>query len=328
MQRNAEPDEANRRAGFTLVELLVVIAIIGVLVSLLLPAVQSAREAARRTQCTNHLKQLGLALHAHHNAKGRFPSGRGAPLPAAFSAFAYLLPYLEEASAYDRIDYSAAPTTFAIGAQVYDGAKNYAIAQMKIGAFLCPSDVRDAVPGVSYGPTNYAADAGSGALANGSLSSSDGVFFANSRVAFRNIIDGASHTMAFAERTLGPGGSPLAVVPPELPVYMHEVAAGHDPTATECGGGSGEWNTERGAKWIFGNYGNSLFNHALPPNAEQGDCMNIQQQKGAIAARSRHHGGVNGVMCDGSVRIFSDNIELSVWQALGSRDGREVIYAP
>ena len=97
--------------GFTLVELLVVIAIIGILIALLLPAVQAAREAARRAQCSNNLKQIGLALQHFHEAKRHFPPGRGGPPPKIFSALAYLLPYVEETALYGQLDLAMAPTT-------------------------------------------------------------------------------------------------------------------------------------------------------------------------------------------------------------------------
>src|SRR4051812_16047397 len=114
------------RRGFTLIELLVVIAVVAVLVGLLLPAVQKVRAAAVRAACTNNLKQIGIALHAHHDAHGRFPPGRGVPLPVVFSAHAHLLPFVEQENLRSIIDLTAAPTTFSVaGGPTYDGTANY-----------------------------------------------------------------------------------------------------------------------------------------------------------------------------------------------------------
>ncbi len=312
-----------RRFGFTLVELLLVIGIITVLVGLLVPAVQKAREAAARVACSNNLKQIGLALHQHHNTYGQFPPGRGAPLPAIFSAHSYLLLFLEQDGLQQLIDFHSAPTTFSIaGGPTYDGSRNYPAAIKRVKAFLCPSDPRgDRVPGSPYGATNYAANSGSGARSLGSLTQADGVFFLGSTIGFRDLTDGSSQTAAFAERSLGPGQR-LGATPGQL---ILERPPGSDPTPAGCGAELGTWNTERGAKWILGNYGNTLYNHYYPPNVAVWDCMNIQQQKALTAARSAHPGGVMVLFCDGSVQFIGDALVPDVWHALGSRAGGEVI---
>ena len=127
-------------AGFTLVELLVVIAIIGILISLLLPAVQSAREASRRAACDNNLKQLGLALHQFHDTNGRFPPGRGGPPPTVFSPQADLLPFVEQNGLYGQLDLTAAPTPLVIAGVTYSGATNNAAAIQAVGVLQCPTD--------------------------------------------------------------------------------------------------------------------------------------------------------------------------------------------
>ena len=113
-----------KRTAFTLLELLIVLAIVGVLTGLLLPAVQKLRGAAARINCANNLKQIGLALHSHHDTAGRFPAGRGTPLPLVFSAHARLLPFIEQENLRNLIDFSAAPTTFSVaGGPTYDGSR-------------------------------------------------------------------------------------------------------------------------------------------------------------------------------------------------------------
>ena len=140
----------------TLVELLVVIAIISVLMSLLLPAVQSAREAARRITCQNNLKQLGLAMQNHHAAYQSFPPGRGTPFPATFSALAYLLPFCE-GLVYKQIDFGSPPITFTLASgKVLDGSRNFSAATTRMSLFGCPSDPnhRGRICGSDFAATN------------------------------------------------------------------------------------------------------------------------------------------------------------------------------
>jgi len=314
-----------RTAAFTLIELLVVIAIIGLLLGLLLPAVQSAREAARRLTCQNHLRQLGLALQNRHAARGRFPPGRGTPFPAVFSAHVYLLPYCE-GIVYDEIDLSSPPITFTLSdGTVLDGGPNRRAATTVLPVMLCPSDAagRGRVAGSEFAATNYAACAGSGEVRHGSLDRADGVFYSGSTTAMRDLLDGSTQTIAFSERMVGRGTAATAANP-NYAMWEFSDARSTTPAACESRG-SGSWYRVRAEKWIMGNYGNTIYNHAYRPNADRWDCMNITQQSGLLSARSHHVGGVNAAACDGSVRYVTDDIDLAVWRALSTRGGGEII---
>ena len=309
-----------RRAAFTLVELLVVMGIVATLVGLLLPAVQKTRAAAARAACFNNLKQIGLALHHHHDAAGSFPAGRGAPAPQVFSAHARLLPFVEQENLKNLIDFTAAPTTYSVAnGPTYDGSRNYPAATTVVRSFLCPADPNGRVPGSPYAATSYAANAGSGTVALGNLTGADGVFYLASATRFADLTDGSSNTTAFSERTIGPGAA--STDPRQL---ILERPAGTDPTPAGCDAAQGNWNAERGAKWILGNYGNTLYNHFYPPNAAAWDCMNVQQQKALMTARGNHPGGVPVLLCDGGVRFIRDVIPLDVWRDLATRGGGEV----
>ena len=325
---NAMPSPpTNTRSAFTLIELLVVIAIIGILVAILLPAIQSAREAGRRTGCTNHLRQLGVALHNYHTIHQRFPPGRGDPVPSVFSAHAYLLEHLEEAAVHASIDFRKAPTTFSIaGGIVYDGTDNLPAATTRLAVLQCPSDPLAAgVPGSEFGSTNYAATTGSGLKQWGSLTDADGVFFKGSRIGVHDITDGSSHTVAMSERLNGSGQQSSANLETDVPRLMLEIPAGNDTTPSACASpAAGNCYRERGAKWILGNYGNTLYDHYYTPNAANWDCMNLQQQKAITAARSTHPGGVMTLLCDSSTRFAADSVDQSIWRELATRASGEV----
>ena len=199
-----------RRYAFTLVELLVVIAIIGVLVALLLPAVQAAREAARRMQCGNNLRQIGLALHNHESSLGRLPSGYDYLVTPGYpsigqhfyrwSAHAMLSPYLEQSNIYNKLKLDI--PLHMTGTPTHPD--NAPLVKLTVPTFLCPSDVRRNV-NPDWGAVNYVMNYGSG-LPGGLDLDADGVFYINSKTRLADVTDGLSNTAAFSEQTLGPGG--------------------------------------------------------------------------------------------------------------------------
>jgi prepilin-type N-terminal cleavage/methylation domain-containing protein len=315
------------RSAFTLVELLVVISIIGVLVALLLPAVQAARETARTLTCRNNLKQLGLALQNYESTHRRFPPGRGSPLPRAFSAFAYLLPQLEQGPLHSRIDFGQAPVDFSAGSTQYDGSVNRPVAIVALPFLSCPSEIFDKrVPDLEYGASNYAGNVGTGLVDLGSLVNADGVFYLDSQTKFRDLIDGTSSTVAFGERLLGAGIGSSGIWDKRMAI---ELKVGFEPTYTACYVNSVqpivfEYKL-RGGKWLLGNYSNTLYNHFFASSTDKVDCLNIQHQKGMTSLSSMHRAGHFVVYCDGHVDLIESQIDQSVWRALGSRAGGEVV---
>jgi prepilin-type N-terminal cleavage/methylation domain-containing protein len=306
---SAMPTAHNSRRAFTLVELLVVIAIIGILVALLLPAVQAAREAVRRASCMNNLRQLGLALHSYHDVFNKFPGARDAFSPGPFSTQAHLLDYIEQANLSKLIDFSQ-PTSTGV---------NLNVANMVMKSFLCPSDPANGrVPGFSFGGCNLVANVGTG-INNGDYVTGDGVFLLNNPVAFRNITDGTSNTAAFSESIIGDGQN-VANTPQRQAVQLSGSTL---PTPNACG--SGPWVGKRGDRWINGGYLSTAYNHFVPPNNSTWDCLNSSNNFGLKTARSLHPGGVGMLLCDGSTRFVTSGVDVTTWKAIATRDGGETI---
>ncbi|QDT62270.1 hypothetical protein SV7mr_48170 [Stieleria bergensis] len=322
-----------RTAGFTLVELLVVIAIIGILVGLLLPAVQAAREAARRTSCTNNHKQCALALQNYHSTFKRFP-GIGARSESAFSVLAQILPYAEHTQLSDLIDFESPIYTGGYtGRSIH--RNNLEAAGTEVSMFRCPSDPADARfsafdcdgdAGQSYSGTNIMACTGSGRDHSWDLRSrTDGLFYYGSRSRFRDILDGTSQTIVFAESLMGNGISGGS-----RPVHKYESVAwvGHstvtNPNVEAMSQGPvWGWYGYRGYAWISGKPYASTFNTYMPPNPNYPDVS--QLTFGWFAARSHHPGGVTTALADGSVRFVNDSVDLQVWRNAGSIADREVL---
>ncbi len=312
------------RTAFTLVELLVVIAIIGILVSLLLPAVQSARAAARRMQCSNNLKQLGLALHSYHTAHGQFPAaqyiqidsvGAGTPTPdnwVRWSWFAAVLPYVEQQNLADvYADHLSKPRT---GSFSYTNLPNKtAVAP----TFMCPSDPANPKVHNGSGLTNaqgfhgnYVLDAGDTFFNEGGYANSaklNGVFYVGSETRIDDIKDGTTNTLLSSEIILVPDGA-VGSGQEDIRGRYHNVA-----------------------------HAGALFSTKYPPNTSQPDrhnyCLNKVEQAPCtatgtnviVSARSYHPGGVLSGLADGSVRFLSESIDIDTYNALGTRAGGEVI---
>jgi prepilin-type N-terminal cleavage/methylation domain-containing protein/prepilin-type processing-associated H-X9-DG protein len=328
------PPSPRKRIGFTLIELLVVIAIIGVLIGLLLPAVQKVREAAQRMKCASNLKQFGLAMHSYHDAMQFFPGVRDS-YPLAFSAHAHLLPFVEQDAIYRQIDFTGAKGA----TSTYKGV-NATAAALAVPIFSCPSDVgsvqggNGATPGVVFGGTNYVTCTGSGnstsGVINGDYVTADGLFVllgpsGRPPLAIRDIVDGTSNTAAMSESTYGDGsaalGSPAA---PQNPMTLAKDINGSAMDPATCAATT-TYTGQRGDRWINGGYLSTAYNHYLTPNSTTPDCLNSANNYGLKGARSRHPGGVNLLLADGSVRFVSNTINPTTWTALATRAGGEVL---
>jgi prepilin-type N-terminal cleavage/methylation domain-containing protein/prepilin-type processing-associated H-X9-DG protein len=311
LARSAAAPHAAARRAFTLVELLVVIAVIGILVALLLPAVQAAREAARRMSCTSNLRQIGVALHNYHDAWGNFPPARN-PWPLVHSPLARVLPYVEQENLQRLVDYK----------QPLSAPANVTASQTLLKLYICPSDGQPRVGTSLDGATNYVANVGSGTEGYGLIAAGDGVFN-QVPLGFRELIDGSSNTAAISESLIGSGATTPANSPESRRRQRLLVAGGNDTTPADCDAANGTWSGQRGAKWIDGHYGNSLYNHFYPPNPLTWDCGNASGNKSLSTARSMHPGGVNLLLADGSVHLYASNVELRVWRAISTRCGGE-----
>lgn len=360
IQKKSEQRQ-NTWRGFTLIELLVVIAIIAILVALLLPAVHQAREAARRTACRNNLRQIGIALHNYADVFGTFPPGRivyvsptddgssGANGGATtgrgncFSAFAGLLPHLEQSVIFNQIDFNNGPDT----------AANNSMSITQPPVFLCPSDfgIRSLAQGAGFaGVTNYVLNTGTTAPVSSQNPSGvpvTGVFFENSRVRLQDVTDGTSQTICISEQILSDpndpsnaGGTWNGKTPstgfvltsgnnnssagPELLNYPADCVAGNRLQLT------------RGNRLLYGAPGHTMYNHLRGPNDPGIDCRGglphsqrnfywWRRLSHNVASHSRHPGGVQSLFCDGHVQFLSSSIDRTVWLALGSRGNGEVV---
>lgn len=309
------------RHAFTLVELLVVIAIIGILVSLLLPAVQAAREAARRMQCSNNLKQLGLALHNYESAHKKFPSSRNDKRHSPLSA---LLPFIEQANVNSMINYNVA----------WNAPENAQASATDIPAFHCPSDPVTTIP-YPWGSTNYRANQGSGILwglppsdtsdPNYGMPAPDGVMIPFIYLGFRDITDGTSNTAVFSEHGIGDFSNAIASATDTFYPRTHPVTADEayaDCQAIDASDLTYQRVSDVGAPWMNGYHSTTSYYHAFPPQARS--CM-FPPGRIATTAQSYHTGGVEVTRCDGSVSFVAATVDLQVWRAFGSRNGAEVI---
>jgi prepilin-type N-terminal cleavage/methylation domain-containing protein len=317
------------RRGFTLVELLVVIAIIGVLVSLLLPAVQAARESARRTACSNNAKQISLGTIEYEDSHKTLPWGNlgGASFTAGFSPHARILPYIDQDNIYQMIDFR----------QPWNVVANDVPRLITVPAFICPSD-RNRLPATLGGRNNYYGNCGINTLAgapptnpadiNYGMPANNGVFQRDKINKLADVLDGTSHTAMFSEKTTGDGDNTL--IDPKSDTFQPGThPANADLSYTQCNACdisqvSKQGYSNVGAPWIQAYHSTTLYYHVLPPNGRS--CM-YPPGRISTTANSWHRGGVYTAMCDGSVRYHADGIELSVWRAMGTRDGGEPISA-
>ena len=332
------PRPAAARRAFTLIELLVVIAIIAILIGLLLPAVQKVREAAARIKCTNNLKQLGLAMHMHHDANQVFPPGyeqKQSPsypsVPAfrwRWSSIAKLTPYLEQTAIYNACDLDN-PLYDAAGNVINSKGNQLAVSQL-VPILLCPSDpLSGNRPDPLFGPTNYAACVGSGKAGGfrtpvAGQPQPDGIFYNGSKTRMADITDGTSSTALMGETLIGPNTGATTTLPAGAAQRERLCAwtQGGGAMPNNCGSPV-EYRSDRNTRWADGDAYETLYDHGYPPNAAQVDC--ISTSANWKAARSKHPGGANVLRADGGVRFVANGADAATWQGLGSRAGGEVL---
>jgi len=312
---------SRHRSGFTLIELLVVISIIAVLIALLLPAVQSAREAARRIQCVNNLKQIGLGLHNYQESRTVLPGADMVFNVTELSGLSNILPYLEQSNVYNSINFDFS----------YQDPNNNTAMMTVINGFVCPSDLPDPIPSLG-GQTNYMANMGSNIVwqapvgPNVGMPAPNGVFYGDSATTFAAITDGLSNTAFYSERILADGNN--AIVSPIADVFFSPLfPTTSDQALQMCQAVNiNDLNNQfplfMGAPWLCGQH---IFLHVGQPNTRS--CGFFIALRADMPPSSRHPGGVNLLLADGSVKFVKDAINLPIWRSLGTRAGSEIVSA-
>jgi hypothetical protein len=316
-----------------LIELLVVIAIIAILVALLLPAVQQVREAARKTQCSDHLHNIVIGLHSYEGMAKRLPPGSFNAVGGAgnnISTHVVLLPFIEGGNSYktfvfDNTDINATP-----------GPQHVAARSQKIELYECPSDPQSSnpyagggfCPNVGCGMTNYQQSLG----ANANYAANNGPFGRRFGARFAEISDGVSNTAFFGETKLGTAvapsstGDPFYLATAQVLAFGTFDAGNGDINYNAACDALGSSSTLRGKQWYRGIVTATYYSHTIVPNDRRRDCIRgTGFDRAHLAARSYHPGGAHVAMGDGKTKFAGENIDGNVWRAVGSRAGNETI---
>jgi prepilin-type processing-associated H-X9-DG protein len=314
-----------KRTGITAVELLAAIAITAILLALLLPAVQLARESARQAQCRSHLRQIGIALHNYDSSYGMWPAGCGVN---GISWHVAILPQIDHAALFQQLNPSAGLMSTA------------PFAHVPLPLFLCTSDSAPTVfdGAVVFAATSYLGNSGTGVLSNGY----DGMFrhlipckpelYSEGPIRSADVFDGLSTTAAISEVLHSVGSTsndrlrivwnlPVAYTPTETSQFRAECSSLPQQPDLSGWGGSG---IAHGWRWVRGEIGYSTYNHVLTPM--QPSCFNRSQvQEGIYSSASAHKSSVNVLYSDGHVQPCSPHVDSRIWTAIGSRNGSESV---
>lgn len=321
------------RAGLTIVETMVTLSVISFLAALLIPAVQAARETARRSQCLNNIREVVHASSAYETAQGAFPytavqfQGADKIMHPPCSPHERILPYLEQDAISGEIDFRDLPIDLA--GKPPSSMKNGTIISFAIAVFRCPTD-----PG-RLGGNNYRACMGFGpgifspqeTAVCADPGNAAGAFVNGRSIKPAEFLDGLSNTVMFSERVMGGQGvyrphSDFLVVLPNI--------CSTDDAVTACSSlPPALYDAYGGSTWLFGGWRQTWYNHLFAPNSVVPDCnagpIMAGGGNGAYTARSYHPHGVNSGMADGSARFVSEQIEMAVWRAMSTRRGGEAL---